>query len=547
MSADSTVIFGPPLRLAGPVFEWSIPLAHFLGDREIEPGKLVVNKVLACLAPSGRTLELPGFVSDGTLRVRLWADEPGIWRWRRSLPISSQPPHLAEDWQEIMVEPTQAGWPKSPLRMSDNRRYLTYSDGSPFFYLGDTVWFITWKGKPEEWQVYLKARARQCFTVLQTHILPFRWDQSDVNGEYAFHDADPTQPNERYFERVDQYCQMAAERGFFVMFALMWGGPLKGHQAERFSNERAIEFTRYASARFGAFPVIWSLSGDAPYARDLHKWEEIGRALAEFDVYDHPTTNHLAPSMNWCALHHDSDWHDFHMIQTGHSRKRAADIAALPLSYYRRERPKAFLNGEPWYDAHPSRDTQEYGPTFSSFEARYAFWVSILNGATMGHSYGGQGLWNWKREGDSELEHIETPQGRLWAGGPQIGPIWSDSLELHGGESCGVGAKWLKTQAWWKLQPCPERVEVAPSTPSVFSNAACATIPDELWLIYLPNGNRDLFIKGIERRPWRLSWLDPKTGGEHIEGDLTPDETQIVLAPKPPDSGDWVLVIRAAK
>ena len=80
--------------------------------------------------------------------------------------------------------------------------------------------------------------------------------------------------------------------------------------------------------------------------------------------------------MNWHFLHHDSPWHDFHMLQTGHRRASRPDIAALPAAYRRREPVKAVVNGEPWYEAHPAmRHRPSYGPPFTADDARYAFWV----------------------------------------------------------------------------------------------------------------------------------------------------------------------------
>ncbi|HEY8598163.1 MAG TPA: DUF4038 domain-containing protein, partial [Thermomicrobiales bacterium] len=235
----------------------------------------------------------------------------------------------------------------SPLRLGADRRTLIDRNGEPFFFFADTAWAIVWKGRPEEWSRYLDFRAAQGFSVLQVNLLPWRWHLTDVEGNRPFLDGDVERPNEAYFARYDRFLVEAAARGLFTCLVLLWGGNRPEMSAGYFSDDQAIRFVRYAVERFGRFPVVWSLSGDAPYAEDLARWEAIGAAVEAADSRGHPTTNHLHPHMNWRFLHHDSPWHDFHMLQTSHWRRSRPDIAALPLAYHAREPRKAIVNGEP--------------------------------------------------------------------------------------------------------------------------------------------------------------------------------------------------------
>jgi hypothetical protein len=431
-------------------------------------------------------------------------------------------------------EPKHAGdqrWPTGALRLSENRRYLVRPDGSPFFYYADTAWSIVWKGTPDQWEQYLDRRVEQGFSVLQVNLLPWRWEFTDVEDNRPFHDGDPTRPNEAYFKRFDLFITMAAERGLYTCLMLIWGGPRPQLPAVYFSNEQAVEFARYAVARFAPFPMIWSLSGDAEYVRELDKWEAVGQAVEAADPYDHPTTNHLPPTMNWHQLHHDSSWHDFHMLQTGHRRNSIGDIGDLPAHYYRQQPVKACVNGEPWYEAHPSRDTAEFGPIFTPFEARYAFWVSVLSGATMGHTYGSQGVWNWKRPGDDET----------MLAGPQIGPPWFEAIHHAGAAQCGLGADLLRSLPWWQLEPSPEQVEMVPPVATTF-RPACARVPGRLWVVYVQAG-RHLTLKGMEMADWRAYWFDPRTGQRQDIDAVEIGENRKWLAPPTPSSEDWVLVV----
>jgi hypothetical protein len=425
----------------------------------------------------------------------------------------------------------------TPLRLSADRRHLVDAAGAPFFYFADTAWAIVWKGTPDQWVRYLDRRAAQGFSVVQVNLLPWRWEITDVEGNRPFVDGDPDRPNDAYFGRVEHFLTLAAERGLVTCLMLIWGGPRPLLPASYFSTEQAVAFARYAVGRFTRFPVLWSLSGDAEYVQELSKWEAVGAAVEAADPNQHPTTNHLPPSMNWGFLHHESPWHDFHMLQTGHRRGALPDIAALPAAYAAREPAKAVVNGEPWYEAHPAMDVPgEYGPRFTAADARYAFWVSLLSGATMGHTYGAQGIWNWKRPGDSE-EHLA---------GPQIGPTWFEALALAGAEQCGHGARLLRTLPWWRLRPSPERAQLAPAPADYAQRPACAHVPGALWLTYLPAGAGRLTLKGLERLDWQARWFDPRAGTTHAAGPVEVAATFTWPAPAPSSADDWVLVLQAA-
>jgi hypothetical protein len=50
------------------------------------------------------------------------------------------------------------------LKITENRRYLQYENGKPFFYLGDTAWELFHRLNREEATQYLTNRAQKGFT-----------------------------------------------------------------------------------------------------------------------------------------------------------------------------------------------------------------------------------------------------------------------------------------------------------------------------------------------------------------------------------------------
>jgi hypothetical protein len=54
------------------------------------------------------------------------------------------------------------------LMVHENKRYLMWDDGTPFFYLGDTAWEMLHGLTRAEIEYYLSVRAQQGYNVIQT-------------------------------------------------------------------------------------------------------------------------------------------------------------------------------------------------------------------------------------------------------------------------------------------------------------------------------------------------------------------------------------------
>lgn len=62
-------------------------------------------------------------------------------------------------------------WDHGPLQVTANGHYLQHSDGTPFFWLGDTAWELFHRLTPEEIGRYLDNRSAKGFNVIQTVVL----------------------------------------------------------------------------------------------------------------------------------------------------------------------------------------------------------------------------------------------------------------------------------------------------------------------------------------------------------------------------------------
>ena len=112
------------------------------------------------------------------------------------------------------------------LRISENGRFIKKSNGTPFFYLGDTAWELFHRLDMQEAEYYLKNRADKGFTVIQAVILSELNGISvpNANGDLPLFNKDPKRPNEAYFKHVDAIVEKASSLGL-VMGCLLYTSP----------------------------------------------------------------------------------------------------------------------------------------------------------------------------------------------------------------------------------------------------------------------------------------------------------------------------------
>ena len=101
------------------------------------------------------------------------------------------------------------------LVVSANRRFLSWDDGAPIFYLADTAWELFHRLTREEADLYLRTRAEQQFTVIQAVALA-EFDgvrTPNAYGHLPLHDEGPTRLNEAYFKHIDWVVDRARGAG----------------------------------------------------------------------------------------------------------------------------------------------------------------------------------------------------------------------------------------------------------------------------------------------------------------------------------------------
>ena len=167
-----------------------------------------------------------------------------------------------------------------PLEVSENGRFLVQSDGTPFFYLGDTAWELFHRLSREDAEFYLETRRQQGFTVIQAVALAELNGllQGNVYDDTPFVETDPTQPlttpganpddaeEYDYWDHVDWIISKAAEKGLYVSLFPTWGDkvyPLWSPGPPIFDAENAQIYGEFIGDRYQEYTnLIWILGGD---------------------------------------------------------------------------------------------------------------------------------------------------------------------------------------------------------------------------------------------------------------------------------------------
>src|SRR5512137_2747358 len=91
------------------------------------------------------------------------------------------------------------------LKVSENKRFLVFEDGTPFFYLGDTGWELFHRLNKTDAEKYLENRRAKGFTVIQAVALAELDGNNTPNaeGNKPLIDNDPLRLNEPYWKHVD--------------------------------------------------------------------------------------------------------------------------------------------------------------------------------------------------------------------------------------------------------------------------------------------------------------------------------------------------------
>lgn len=502
--------------------------------------------------PGGRELRVPAFCAGKNIwKVRYASGIVGTHKFRTECSAKDDAGlHGVEGTVE--VKPYAGSNPlyaHGPLKVGANKRFLQHADGTPFFWLGDTWWMglchrLHW---PDEFQKLAADRKEKGFTLVQI-VAGLYPDMPPFDPRGANEAGFPWEPEfarirPEYFDAADERIAHLVESGLMPCIVGAWGYfiPLMGV-------EKAQQHWRYLVARYGAYPVVWCVAGEAnlpyylaegfPYddRKQVTSWTEVTRYLRANDPYHRLITIHPTGIGRLSARNATDDISllDIDMLQTPHGEEGAIAPTVKTMRESYADTPvMPVINGEPCYEMLNGKIPARW--------PRAMFWICMLNGAA-GHTYGANGIWQCNRPGQP---HGSSPNGP--PGGVGYGTItWEEAMNLDGSTHVAIGKRLLEKYRWQEFTPHPEWVAFENQAEDETNRPFAAGNRRTIRIIWIPRPE-PIFVRELSPGvPWVATYVNP-ISGEHTEiGEVRPDgEERLHFAPPSDSKEDWVLILES--
>jgi hypothetical protein len=418
------------------------------------------------------------------------------------------------------------------LKISDNRRYLVFEDGTHFFYLGDTGWELFHRLNKEETEKYLENRRAKGFTVIQAVALAELdgLNTPNAEGNKPLFDNDPLKPNEAYFAHVDWVIKKAAEKGIYIGLLPTWGDKVDkrwGKGPIIFNKENAFKYGQWIGNRYKDYPnIIWINGGDRDGGgENTPVWNAIGEGIKSVDK-NHLMTFHPWGERSSSEWFHESNWLDFNMCQTGHGQRSYAIYKRIIVRDYDLKPVRPCFDGEPRYEDHPVGWNPDVLGWFNDEDIRQALYWNLFSGS-FGHTYGCHPIWQMLAPG-------REPVGLARHN-------WYDVLDLPGAFDLAHARRLLESRPFLSRVP-DQSLIVSSYYPE--TDYVVATRGDGYALVYFPTGwSAEIILDKIGAESLNTWWFDPRKGEAKMIETVPGTGTRKFTPPTNGRGNDWILVL----
>jgi hypothetical protein len=444
------------------------------------------------------------------------------------------------------------------IKQSDNNRYFTYADGTPFFWLGDTNWqapnyvSISKCNYPgcncnNQFKHEVDNRAEKGFNVYQTY-----FDTSQTDGGGNSQNGEPKLWEEgqvgkvintkTFTDKIDYMFEYLSEKGF----AIALGMGVHGITIDNMPEEDLLLAVEYLSARYASYNIIWITAQEIDMNVEIFPvWVKTAEVTHKVDAYNHPQGAHGVPfaytdeaPFDYAKQLDSTDWNTFFPLQSGHTTS-LTDLVDSGIavrrhfykSYYDKEKITPFVETEHNYE--------DLGK-IPYENARAAAWVAVQHGSA-GYTYGAEGIW---------ANCYSTAGNTGWQNAVYNQEPWYMGLNKPGSYEMTYLRRFYEFVNFHNLSPCFDN-EAYSDIEATDRLSYSKSDDSGTHVVYLSNtGRTESFcqLKTLNiNQKYTAAWYNPRTGKFlDIQKNISSSDG-IYQIPDKPNSEDWVYLLSSDK
>ena len=502
----------------------------------------------------GHTITRPAFWDGGrTWKVRFAPPQTGLWTMTTTATDArnSGLHRVTRTVQCDAYSGTLALYRHGFLKVSHDGRYLTYADGTPFFYLGDTHWILAHErfdtsnapGVASQFKYTVDKRVKQGFTVFQSEAgwqarsaqiritdKPDTDEEADADFKAGFTEADLAG-----YANLDRKFKYIAEQGLVHANAEI-GWVADPAKYPIFNEAYMARLARYWVARYGAYPVIWTIAQeiDRNYygAFDvvtIHKWFAAAQSIADSDAYHQPLMPHMEDAHSTFHTTAANSWWSRFGFHSGWAVQWQGELnePATARVYWNALPTKPIVLYESAYDHFWTDSRGALGAAYKGFQ--YGMY---------GYGYGANGIWNdiYSKPGEpgDYGTAFEMPAHYLW---------WRDGADLETGDQLSYFKHFYTNLKWWKLVPRfddPSWATFTDPSRSLLSSDGEGTFV----VFFFGSGDSTGSLNRLDRHSlYSAQWFNPRNGQYQRIGTFA-QKGRSWEVPSRPSAEDWILLVR---
>ena len=545
---------------------------------------------------NGRLYTIPCFWDGGNIwRARFVCPSEGEWQCKT---VCSDVENAALHGRTALVNCTAYSgeldiYKHGFVTTRYGEKYLTYEDGTPFYYLGDTHWQLE-QETPEIISRVCEKRTQQGFTVYQSQPMDCRFNSlvTEAFGEEGLEDLRNldeqfhiisgfglTHAHSQFFWPLSGMTRLIENHGGWTEPKIMGMLGTKRVTMPDLSDE-AKEYLeklcRYWVARYSAYPVIWTLGQEVdndPYQDENSRWNAVNNPykyvaeyLNKYDPYDHPVTAHQESTGNTVAYGNGLGTGEINMIWYPGAQPSAFRNVRAHTMYAAQWHPDLtrrddYMSARDfWYNGQ-GKPVVNYEGCYcylwtKNYGARVQAWASYLTGL-FGCSWGGQPTWAYLNGFERDIDSNDGVD-MIRAAEKQAATLES-ALEYPSSYQMGYMRSFMENIEWYNLIPRFNNPAYFVPSSNVYSYCAGNKENTEMVVYFYSFSDKSIgenpnaegkggVMTGtvgslVPLAQYTYKWFDP-VNGEYIDGgEFSASAFGTWFAPLRPDDTDMVLYI----